>query len=154
MEKKQKNSLFPHMQIAIQNAKIAFDNGEIPIGCVITNEKNEIIASAYNMVEKNNCCFHHAEILAISKASKFLNNKYLENCSIYITLEPCVMCLSAISKAKIKNIFFGAYSNEPNNYVEFFKHNKNYFKPQIVGGIEKNTCQNLINTFFKNIRKI
>lgn len=153
MKKKQKKTLFPLMENAISNAKNAYDHNEIPVGCIICDPQNNIIASTYNKIEKNNCSFHHAEMLAIQTASKKINNKYLIDCSIYVTLEPCAMCLSAISNAKITNLYFGAFSKEKNNYVTFFENNKNYYKPKIIGGIKKQECENLINNFFKSIRK-
>ena len=92
----------------------AYDIDEVPVGAVIVKD-DEIIASAYNMKESSNCCVDHAEIIAIKNASKVLNNWRLEDCDIYISLDPCPMCASAIKQARIKNVY-SALSNTDNNY--------------------------------------
>ncbi len=94
------------MRIAINEAKKALILGEVPVGAVIV-KNGKIISKAYNKKEKLNSVTKHAEIIAVEKASKKINNWRLDGCDIYITLEPCPMCASAIKQARISNIYFG-----------------------------------------------
>ena len=138
-----------YMKLAIKEAKKAFLNDEIPVGAIIVkNEK--IIARAYNKRNKTNQIIDHAEIIAIKKANKKLNNWRLDDCTIYVTLEPCPMCASAIEQSRIKKIVTGAS-------------NKNYEIKKITDKIlkkidyQKNVCDlecsSLIDSFFYNKRK-
>jgi len=103
-----------YMRVAIEEAKKAYKLGEVPVGAVIVkNEK--IISKAYNKKEKSNMVIAHAEILAINKASKKLKNWRLEDCDLYVTLEPCPMCASAIKQARINRVFYGLSSSDKNN---------------------------------------
>ena len=95
------------MAKAIDEAKIALSKGEVPVGAVIVAD-NKIIARAHNMVEALNDVTAHAEILAITSASNYIGGKYLENCSIYVTLEPCQMCAGALYWSRISKIYYGA----------------------------------------------
>ena len=95
-----------YMKIAIKEAEKAFNIGEVPVGAVIV-KNNKIIAKAYNKKEKLGSVTRHAEIIAIEKASKRISNWRLDNCDIYITLEPCPMCASAIKQSRIANIYCG-----------------------------------------------
>lgn len=143
-----------YMKEAIKEAKKAYDIGEIPVGCVIVyNDK--IIARGYNKREINNLALDHAEIIAIKKASKKLNSWRLEECSMYITLEPCIMCSGAIIQSRIKNVYYGAYDNRfgchkslTNIFDLKFNHTVN-----IIGGILEEDCSNLIKAFFKELRE-
>ena len=92
------------MNLAVEEAKKAFKNNEVPVGAVIVKD-NKVISKAYNKKEKDKLVTSHAELLAIMKASKKLNNWRLDGCDIYITLEPCPMCASAIKQARISNIY-------------------------------------------------
>lgn len=103
-----------YMRIAIKEAEKAFTNGEVPVGAVIV-KNDEIIAKAYNKKEKMNSVTRHAEIIAIEKASKKLSNWRLDDCDIYITLEPCPMCASAIKQSRISNIYCGLNNLDENN---------------------------------------
>ena len=95
-----------YMLLAIEEAKKAFDMGEVPIGAVIV-KNNVIIAKAYNRKESLQSATKHAEILAIEKASKKIKNWRLDNCDLYVTLEPCPMCASAIKQSRISNVYYG-----------------------------------------------
>ena len=143
-----------YMKEAIKEAKKAYKLGEIPVGCVIVYN-DEIIARGYNKREKNNQAIDHAEIIAIKKASKKLNSWRLDNCKMYITLEPCVMCSGAIIQSRIPDVIYGAYDNRfgchksiINIFDVKFNHNVN-----ISGGLLENECSNLIKDFFKELRK-
>lgn len=99
---------------AFIESKKSFDLDEVPIGAVIV-KNNQIISSAHNMKESDRCCTSHAEILAIEEASRILDNWRLEDCDIYITLDPCPMCASAIKQARIKNVYSALSNSDLNN---------------------------------------
>jgi tRNA(adenine34) deaminase len=99
------------MKEAFKEAKKAFENGEVPVGAIIVSN-NTIIARAYNQVEMLKDPTAHAEILAITSATNHLGSKYLDNCTMYVTLEPCLMCASATNWAKIDKIIYGAEDNK------------------------------------------
>lgn len=143
------------MKEAIKQAKKAAQKDEVPIGCVIVKD-DQIIARAYNKREMKQCSTAHAEILAIEKACKKLGSWRLEDCDLYVTLEPCPMCSGAIIQSRIRNVIFGAYdpkggcmgSNMNINDVRGFNH-----YPDIEGGILQDACSRLLKDFFKAKRK-
>lgn len=143
------------MKEAIKQAKKAAQKDEVPIGCVIVKD-DQIIARAYNKREMKQCSTAHAEILAIEKACKKLGSWRLEDCDLYVTLEPCPMCSGAIIQSRIRNVIFGAYdpkggcmgSNMNINDVRGFNH-----YPDIEGGILQDECSRLLTEFFKAKRK-
>lgn len=133
-----------YMKIAIQEAKKAYKKGEIPVGCVIVKD-NKIISKAHNKKEKTKNCINHAEILCISKACKKIKNWRLDNCIIYITMEPCMMCCGAIKQARIKKIVYGI-ENENYGYT------KKINNIEIVPNVYSAECKKVIKSFFKKIR--
>lgn len=138
------------MQIAIEEAKKS--DIDIPVGAVIV-KNGEILAKAYNTREKDNDITSHAEILAIRQAEKFLNNWRLEDCELYVTLEPCPMCGWAILQSRISKIYFGSYDS---NYGAFSKLELDSYANsniKIYGGISEDKCNELLDKFFKQIRK-
>ena len=143
------------MKEAIKQVKKAAQKDEVPIGCVIVKD-DQIIARAYNKREMKQCSTAHAEILAIEKACKKLSSWRLEDCDLYVTLEPCPMCSGAIIQSRIRNVIFGAYdpkggcmgSNMNINDVRGFNH-----YPDIEGGILQDECSRLLKEFFKAKRK-
>ncbi|MCX7954193.1 MAG: nucleoside deaminase [Bacteroidales bacterium] len=138
------------MKEAIKEAKKAFNKDEVPVGSVIVYN-NKIIARAHNMVESLNDVTAHAEIIAITAASNLLGIKYLRDCSIYVNLEPCPMCSSALNWAQIKNVIFGAY--DPKNGSISKGYNLFHPKTKIKGGVLKNETEQLLKMFFENKRK-
>ena len=121
------NEIF--MDIALLEAKKAFKKEEIPVGCVIV-KNNKIISKAYNKKNKTNRIIDHAEIIAITKANKKLKNWRLEGCDLYVTLEPCPMCASAIEQARINNVYTITSNSDTNNnaiITKIFK-NTNFIK--------------------------
>lgn len=100
-----------YMLLAIDEAKKAMNNGEIPVGAVIV-KNNEIIASGFNQKENKKCSIYHAEIIAILEATKKCENWRLNDCDIYVTLEPCPMCASAIKQSRFKNVYIGLRSDD------------------------------------------
>ena len=141
-----------HIKLALKIAKESANKNEVPVGCVIFDNKGKVISSASNSSIEKNDPTAHAEILAIRKACKNLNFKKLNELSIYVTLEPCKMCEYAIYQAGIKKIFFGAYSEK--NFLEHKKINYHYENGgyQFYGGIEEEECSKLLTNFFKKLR--
>ena len=139
------------MKEAIKQAKKCLVHEDVPIGAIITY-KNKVIAKAYNKKEWMNCATYHAEILAIQKACLKIKNFRLCDCNIYVTKEPCLMCLGAILSARIKSVYFGAYDKKYG--TEKLAQNINFnHKSEIVGGICENECEELLSSFFKKIRE-
>lgn len=142
------------MMEALKEAKKAYEKEEVPVGAVIVkNEK--IIARAHNLKEIKNTATAHAEILAIEKASKKLNSWRLIDCDMYVTLEPCTMCMGAIISARIKNLYIGTLDPKTGacgSFVDLSKlkynHTVNIFK-----GILQNKCEYILKDFFKNLRR-
>ena len=145
-----------YMDLAIEKAKKAFQENEVPVGAVLVDDmNNEIIASFHNEMIKQNNPTKHAEMLVIEAACKLKNSRYLDHTSIYITLEPCAMCASAISEARIEKLYFGAYDEKKGaieSIMNIYK-NKNFFVPEIYGGIKEIECSLLLKNFFNLIRK-
>ena len=136
------------MRKALEEAKYAFYKNEVPVGCVILNE-NEIISRSSNMVELLNDSTAHAELIAITSAQNSINNKNLDGCILYTTLEPCLMCHGAIYWSKINTIVYGA-SDEKRG---FSRHNLEIDrKINIVKGVMEEESRELLENFFKKIR--
>tara|TARA_B110000116_G_scaffold114010_1_gene99069 strand:- start:437 stop:874 length:438 start_codon:yes stop_codon:yes gene_type:complete len=136
------------MKKALEEAKYAFYKNEVPVGCVIVNE-NEIISRSSNMVELLNDSTAHAELIAITSAQNSINNKNLDGCILYTTLEPCLMCHGAIYWSKINTIVYGA-SDEKRG---FSRHNLEIDrKINIVKGVMEEESRELLENFFKKIR--
>lgn len=145
-----KNDIY-YMNLALKEAKKAIKYGDIPIGCVIVIN-NKIISKAFNKKEFNNNPIKHAEIIAIEKASKKLNTWHLDECTLYTTMEPCLMCAGAILQSRISRIVYGLPNNnfgEVTSNNEVFKNNK---KIKIDGCICEEESKSLVQSFFKNIR--
>lgn len=135
------------MELALKEAQKAIQKGEVPVGAVIVNNK-EIVAKAHNKVEeRQNACFH-AEILAINAACKKLDTKFLNECTLYVTLEPCGMCMQAIRTSRIKKLFFGAsITTYTKNLI-----NNSLKSLAIYEGLLEKESQDLLNSFFTTIR--
>ena len=141
------------MKMAIKEAIKAFNKNEIPVGGVIVKD-DVIVAKAHNLREINNLVTSHAEILAITKANKKLNSWRLDDCDIYVTLEPCSMCSGAIIQSRIKNLYFGAYDKKAGacgSVLDLFSYPFNH-KVNVVGGILEDECKKLLQDFFKTLR--
>ena len=134
-----------YMSLALEEARKAYLLDEVPIGCVIVcNDK--VIASAFNRKTIDNVATYHAEILAIEKACKYLNSWYLDNCVLYTTIEPCLMCTGAIIQSRIPKVVYGA-SNLSFGYLS-----KMDTKINITSGILENECISILSDFFKEKR--
>ena len=136
------------MKMALQEAEIALEKEEVPIGCIIVSN-NRIIAKAHNLTETLNDVTAHAEMQAITSAANYLGGKYLQKCTLYVTLEPCVMCCGAMNWSQISKVVIGA-RDEQRGFI-----NKNlqlHPKTEIMTGIMENECSVIVKEFFKNRR--
>ena len=143
------------MDEALIEAEKAYRLDEVPIGAVVVDSTGVILSRAHNIKEKNHNPCGHAEILAITEAAKKINNWRLINCSIYVTLEPCPMCLSAMIQARIGTLLFGAYDPKGGslslNY-NFYKDQKLNHAFPVIGGLRHFECSKLLSTFFREKR--
>lgn len=137
------------MKEAFKEARKAFDRDEVPVGAVIVCN-NQIIARSHNLTETLNDVTAHAEMQAITAASNNLGGKYLNECTLYVTLEPCVMCAGACFWAQLDKIVFGAYDKKRG----YSKTNKfiPHPKTKVTGGIMEQECGELLKTFFSKKR--
>lgn len=143
-----------YMKEALRQAKKAYQMGEIPVGAVIVYE-DKIIARAYNKRETSQNSVAHAEILAIEKACKKLGSWRLEECTLYVTLEPCVMCAGAMIQSRIKEVYYGARNERFGVHqgpIHLFDIPFNH-QVQVHSGILEEECSSLISNFFKDLRK-
>lgn len=138
------------MRQALRQAQMAFDEDEVPVGCVIVLDKR-IIARAYNLTEKLTDVTAHAEMQAITSAAEFLGGKYLKKCTLYVTLEPCVMCAGALAWSQIDRIVYAASDDKRG----VSKISKNVFHPKTVveGGLLEMEASEMLRTFFEKKRK-
>ena len=138
-----------YMRKAIEQAKIAYNNKEVPVGAVVVYN-NKIIAKAYNLCEKLTDFTAHAEMQAFTSASEYLQNKYLNECILYVTLEPCLMCAGAAFWTRIGTIVYGA-SDDKRGYL---KNSKNALHPKtkVIGKILEEECSQLLKQFFAQKR--
>lgn len=135
------------LEIAIFQAKKALEIDEIPVGCAIYRG-DELIACGYNRKESENNAIMHAEIVAINEACGKLKSWRLEECSLYVTLEPCMMCMGAIIESRIKEVYYGTASNSVQMY------DKNYIKSAIsIKNIQNDECSKMLSSFFEKKRK-
>ena len=156
-EIKQEPSVSPedmrYMKEAIRQAKKAAALGDVPIGCVIVYQ-DKIIGRGYNRRMADKTVLAHAEILAMKKACKKMGDWRLEDCTLYVTLEPCPMCAGAILNARIPRVYYGARDREMgacggvlNLFMEDFPH-----PPALVGGVLAEDCRRVLTDFFRNLR--
>ena len=143
------------MNEALKEAKKAYKKEEVPVGVVIVKE-NEIIARAYNQKEGKNNPIKHAEIIAIEKACKKINNWRLNDCEMYVTLEPCPMCAGAIINSRIKKIYIGAVQEKTGacgSKINILEEYKTETTVDVEFGILKDKCLKIVQEFFKELRK-
>lgn len=137
------------MRMALDEAQAAYDEGEIPIGAIVVCQ-GKIIARAHNMTETLHDVTAHAEMLAITSAADNLGGKYLTGCTLYVTVEPCVMCAGAIGWAQLSRIVYGA-SDEKRGYVRYAP-KALHPKSEVVRGVLESDCRELMVSFFKGRR--
>lgn len=139
-----------YMRQAYMEAEKAFSFGEIPVGAIVV-ANNQIIARSHNFTEKLNDVTAHAEVQAITAASEFLGGKYLHGCTMYITLEPCVMCAGALYWSQIDKVVFAA--RDEKRGAGRFKNELYHPKTLVTNGIMEKECSDLMKLFFENKRK-
>ena len=138
------------MKEALKEAQKAFDEDEIPIGAIVVCN-NKIIARAHNLTERLSDVTAHAEMQAITAAANYLGGKYLNECTLFVTLEPCLMCAGAIAWSQLGKLVFGA----PDTKKGFHLLNENrvlHPKTEVISGVLQNECSTIIRTFFQKKR--
>ena len=136
------------MKLALQEAEAALEKEEVPVGCIIVSN-GRVIARAHNLTETLNDVTAHAEMQAITSAANFLGGKYLQNCTMYITLEPCVMCCGALNWAQISRVVIGARDLQ-RGFIN--KNLKLHPKTEIVTGVLEGECSAVVKEFFTTRR--
>ena len=137
------------MRKALDEARQAFDEGEIPIGAVVVCQ-DHIIARAHNLTETLHDVTAHAEMQAITAAASYLGGKYLDQCTLYVTLEPCTMCAGAIGWSQLKRLVFGA-GDDKRGYT-LFAPKALHPKTEVVGGVMADECGQIVQEFFRKKR--
>ena len=137
------------MKKALQEAEMAFEKGEIPVGAIVVVE-NKVIARSHNLTELLNDVTAHAEMQSITAAANFLGGKYLINCTLYVTVEPCQMCAGALYWSQISKIVYGA-TDEQRGFVKMGT--KLHPKTTVVSGVMENEASDLMKRFFADRRK-
>lgn len=144
-----------YMELALSEARKAFDMGEVPVGAVIVRN-GEVICAVHNLSESLNDATAHAELLAIKDACKKLHSKYLTNCEMYVTLEPCAMCTGAIINSRIKRLYIGAPDKKTGacgSRVDIITPKYFNHMPEVYHGIMEDDCSAIVTKFFENLRK-
>jgi tRNA(adenine34) deaminase len=144
-----------HMLKALNEAEQALLVNEVPVGAVVVKD-GQAIASAHNLTITSCDPTAHAEIVAIRKAAEALCNSRLDNCDLYVTLEPCPMCAQAISLARIRRLYIGALDVKGGGIIhgpKIYHHKTAFHKPEIYDGIMSEECGKILSDFFKKIRK-
>ncbi|MBR7158776.1 MAG: nucleoside deaminase [Alphaproteobacteria bacterium] len=143
--------------MALSAAKKAGSLGEVPIAAVLFRTENkEIISVCANRTEELQDATAHAEILALKEGFKATGSRFLEDFSLFVTLEPCPMCATAISYSRIKALYFGAYDVKGGGIdhgCRVYAHQKNLYRPEVTGGLHEDECRLLLQDFFKDLRK-
>jgi tRNA(Arg) A34 adenosine deaminase TadA len=140
------------MEQLISLARVAATHGEVPIAACVVAADGTVIAQAYNEVEARHDATAHAELLAIQAACEVRQDKYLQDCTLYVTLEPCAMCAQAASLAKMKKIVFGAYDPKGGGVehgARVFTQTTCHHVPEVIGGVMEAECGALLTEFFK-----
>ena len=143
-----------YMSEAVKEAEKAFSENEVPVGAVVVY-KGKIIARGHNQVERLKDPTAHAEMLALTSASNYLNAKWLNGCSLYVTIEPCSMCAGALVLSRLKNLYFGAKDPKTGacgSVINIVNHKKLNHRVKIRGGILEKECGALLKEFFKKKR--
>lgn len=146
---------FKYMVLAFLEAKKSFKQNEVPIGAVLV-KNGKVLAKSHNSKEKNRCCLCHAELNVIKKASKKIKNWRLDGCEIYITLDPCPMCASAIKQARISKIYSACSNLDKNNWEiisKIFLSDNTNPEVKIFTNLAENESKMLLNEFFKLKRR-
>ncbi len=145
-----------YMKKALELAKIAAKQGEVPVGAIVVKKSTgEIIGRGFNRREYGRSPLTHAEIIAIDEASKRLGGWRLIDCELFVTLEPCPMCAGAVINSRIERVVFGAYDQKAGScgsVTNLFELPYNH-KPELVGGLLESECAGILSEFFKQLRQ-
>ncbi len=143
------------MDMAISLAKECALHDEVPVGCVVVKD-GKVVGASGNRKERENNAICHAEIMALSEATKAVGNWWLEDCDVYVTLEPCVMCAGAMIHSRIRALYFGAYDEKTGacgSKINLFEKGLFNHTVFVSGGNEKPVCSQLLSAFFKTKRQ-
>lgn len=143
-----------YMSLALKMAEVAFKEDEVPVGAVVVNG-SKVIASGYNQVERLKDPTAHAEMIALTSAANLLGTKWLNEASVYVTIEPCSMCAGALVLARVKSIYFGAKDPKAGacgSIVNIANHKSLNHRIKVFGGIMEEECSCLLREFFKKRR--
>lgn len=143
-----------YMSLALKMAEAAFKEDEVPVGAVVVNG-SKVIASGYNQVERLKDPTAHAEMIALTSAANLLGTKWLNEASVYVTIEPCSMCAGALVLARVKSIYFGAKDPKAGacgSIVNIANHKSLNHRIKVFGGIMEEECSCLLREFFKKRR--
>lgn len=143
------------MDIALAEAQAAADRGEVPVGAVLVSAEGEVLASAGNQTRAGNDPTAHAEINVIREACAKLGQERLSGCDLYVTLEPCAMCATAIAHARIARVYYGASdpkSGGVENGARVYEHSQTHHKPEVYAGIAQEDCEAQLKAFFGKLR--
>ncbi len=148
--------IYWHMKTAYDLALKAEQAGDVPIGAVLISKDGQVISKSYNTKEEKSCCVNHAEVLCIQEGSQELSNWRLSGCSLFVTLEPCLMCMAAIREARIKDVYFGAYDPKGGAISLGYRIHKDIrlnHAVEVYGGFDHTKNSQLLSRFFKSRRK-
>ena len=143
------------MDIALAEARAAASRGEVPVGAAVMDPTGRVIAARGNEVEAMGDPGAHAEMLALRDAAGILGSKFLNDCTLTVTLEPCAMCAGAIAAFRVGKMVFGAYdpkSGAVEHGARVFSHSTTHHKPEIIGGVRDSECSALLQAFFEGLR--
>lgn len=140
------------MRMALAEAKEAFDSGEVPVGAVVVSPRGRILGRGHNLTETLADVTAHAEMIAISAAAQALGGKYLADCTLYVTVEPCLMCSGAIAWSQLNRIVIGC-DDPKRGYSAFTCRSPFHPKSAVTRGILSDDCRALMQEFFKKLRK-
>ena len=143
------------MQAALSLAKVAGDNGDVPVGAIVVNEAGEILGTGQNLREKNNDPSAHAEIVAMRQAAEKIGSWRLDDLTLVVTLEPCVMCAGAILQSRLKRLVFGAFDQKAGavgSSLDVIRDVRALSKVEVVSGVLEDECAKLLTDFFATKR--
>jgi len=138
------------MQAALAEARAASDDGEVPVGAVIV-AKGRIIAKGHNMTDRLHDPTAHAEMIAITAATEATGSRYLDDCTLYVTLEPCPMCAAALNWAQLGRLVYGA--SDPKRGYTLFSPSLLHPRTEVLSGVKAEECSTLVSDYFKEKRK-